>query len=492
MALEELGTTFIKLGQAISTRSDLLPPAYIEELGKLQDAVPAIPYEAIREVIIDELGAPPEKLFGELSETPQAAASIAQVHAGRLRDGTPIVVKVQRPGTRQTVLEDLDVLEDIARFLTHRTQFGHDYDLLGWLEEFRFVLLNELDFCREGRNTDLFRKNFERDEQVVVPAVYWDLSTERVLTMERIEGVKIGELNQEYGEISREDLARSCARIVLTEILRDRFYHADPHPGNFFVLPGGRIGIIDLGMVGRLSHQDQHALIDILQAFSLQDPDYLLDELLVLGSARKAIDRRALTAEIDRIFQEYLDGPADTGSLARMLNDILGAAARAGIQLASKLIFLSKTIAICEGLADTLDPDFDLMGYSREFLSTHLGEIVSHTALKDRSVQGAYDALSLALDLPRKARGLLAQFERGEVTFVGRIANIEQIADHLHGAANRIAVAVVTASLIAGLSFLVVHSESRGVAQGILEIMLGIASVAAVGLLVSLWRSTRF
>src|ERR1044072_7706792 len=339
MALEELGTTYIKLGQAISTRTDLIPPEYVFELSKLQDQAPSVPYTQIRQVVIEELGDPPEAIFREFSYEPEAAASIGQVHSAITHDGSHVMVKIQRPGAIKRVDEDLEVLKDIATFLTKNTEPGRQYDFAGWLNEFAFTLRNELDYRREGRNADVIRENFLGDLDLYVPKVYWEYTTRRVITMEGVVGIKLSDPEGlKASGIDRRELAQTCARIVLTEIFRHGFFHADPHPGNFFVMESGSIGLVDLGMVGRLDQQTRESLMRVTLAVSKHDTASLVDEILVIGDARGPVRHVDLRIDLDKVVQTYVDGPPEDFSMAHLLNDVLGTAARHRIHVPHGLL----------------------------------------------------------------------------------------------------------------------------------------------------------
>ncbi|MCI0527960.1 MAG: AarF/UbiB family protein, partial [Nitrospira sp.] len=267
IALEDLGTTFTKLGQILSTRPDLVPPDYITQFSKLQDNAPPVPYSQVAEVIQRELGAPPEEIFKSFDVQPRASASIGQVHMACLPNDTLVVVKVQRPGVEAQVEEDLEVLADLANLAAQRTTLGEYLDIEGWMEEFAFTLHNELDYTQEGQNADRFRRNFAGEPTLHVPRIYWEYTTQRVLTMEEIQGIKISDLTAlEAAGLDRHHIAENSARIMLTMVFEHGFFHADPHPGNFFVLPGGGIGLIDYGMVGRLDTSLREALARLFLA----------------------------------------------------------------------------------------------------------------------------------------------------------------------------------------------------------------------------------
>ena len=263
-ALEELGTTFIKLGQILSTRADLLPPEYLAELSKLQDAAPSVPFEALRKVLIAELGQPIENAFLHLEPEPVAAASIGQAHAGTLLDGTEVIVKIRRPGVVEQVHEDLEILKELATTASRHWEFADRYDLVGIVDEFSETLLAELDYIREGHNAERFAANFAGESRIHIPRVYWETTTSRVLTLERIRGTKINDLvSLDKQGIDRSDLAEFATDVVMRMVCEDGFFHADPHPGNFFIEPDGSIGLIDFGMVGILEERTQEHLADL-------------------------------------------------------------------------------------------------------------------------------------------------------------------------------------------------------------------------------------
>ncbi|HEX7973644.1 MAG TPA: AarF/UbiB family protein, partial [Anaerolineales bacterium] len=293
MAFEELGATFIKLGQALSTRPDLLPDDYIDQLSRLQDAAPPVPHEQICKIVQDEFGQGPESLFVEFDPHPLASASIGQVHAAVLPTGQKVIVKVQRPGVAEKIKRDLEVLISIASWADANTAFGRQYNLTALVEEFAYTLQNELDYRREAHNADRFRRSFTGDEGVYIPKVFWEFTTDRILTLERVEGIKISEVEKLDGAgINRRKLAENAVRLMLREVFEFCFFHADPHPGNFFVRPDGSIALIDFGMVGSLDEPLQRTLLRIGLAVTRQDSGRLADEFYALGVAESHVRLR--------------------------------------------------------------------------------------------------------------------------------------------------------------------------------------------------------
>jgi ubiquinone biosynthesis protein len=495
LALEELGPTYIKLGQAISTRTDLLPPEYIVELTKLQDNAPCVPYEEVAQIVEAEMGRRPEMVFASFEREPMAAASLAQVHRAVLSDGSQVVVKVQRPGLEKRIAEDLEVLRDVAQFLTSNTDAGKRYDFQSWFEEFEFMLLNELDYRREGRNADLFRENFASESALSVPKIYWDYTTQRVITMQEVSGMKISDnAALDAQGIDRDKLAETCARVVFTEIFCHGFFHADPHPGNFFVLRDGTLAIIDTGMVGRLDEPTRNSLTRVTLALSHRDAESLVDELMILGIPHGTVDRHDLKLDLARLINLHMDGPSETFSLAQMFSDVLATAAEHNIRVPSDLLFLAKTLAMCEGVSKHLDPDFPLMEFANDFLEKYYRETRSPKAFLDRAEENYSEIAEMAIGFPKQVRRLFGQVERGELMITSRLEGADRLERAVHTAANRLSMSVLVAGMVAGLSVLTLTlgpSTRQGIGEVFVRVMLfGVLFVAGV-LLVSIWRSSK-
>ena len=491
LTLEELGTTAIKLGQMLSTRPDLLPPEYITELSKLQDHAPAVPFEAVCSAIQEQLGAPAEEVFQSFEIEPRAAGSIAQVHAATLQDGTKAVVKVRRPGIELLVEQDLSILGQIARFMAHNTALGKQMDLQALVDEFGNSLRNELDFAREGHNAERIDAQFVDDPTVHVPAVYWDFSTHCVLTMEDVIGIKIDDLEAlDAAGIDRRVLAERCAHIALVQVLDNGFFHADPHPGNFFVQSDASISLIDYGMVGRLGEPLRESLLRLAMAASHRDSQRIVDELLGLGAAHGPVDRKSLARDIDHILERY-DGQAlGQVSAAGVFRDITGTAQRYSLRLPTDLVILTRVIAMDEGLGARLDPDFNLMHYATPYLQSFWKKNHSLKSIAEKVKEGAIDMAELASDLPERLLRLSGMVERGELTVTSRFEHQEQAIKEFNRAANRIAVSVLIAGIVMGLSIVAFRPETAGGLSGYLaETLLLAGLVAGAWLARAFWKS---
>lgn len=370
LALEELGTTFVKLGQILSTRGDLLPPEYQGELARLQDAAPPVPAAAILDTIAAELDCEAESVFATFELVPLAAASIGQVHAATLLDGAEVVVKVRRPGVVAQVEEDLELLAGLAARAARRSQAARRYDLPGLAAQFAATLRAELDYVGEGHNAERFAANFADDPSVHIPTVHWQATTSQVLTLERLRGAKVSDSDAlDATGLDRVALARSAARLSLRMVFEHGFFHADPHPGNFFVARDGTIGLIDFGMVGTVDEATRARLVALLGGFATGDGDVLVDNVLALGVTAAGVDRVGLRDDLLRLAAEQLDRPLGDVSFGTLLGEMLTVVRRYHLVLPIDLALLVKTIAMCEGVGAQIDPSFRLASVLVPFLA---------------------------------------------------------------------------------------------------------------------------
>jgi ubiquinone biosynthesis protein len=456
LALEELGTTFIKLGQILSTRADLLPPEYLVELTKLQDSAPPVAFEAIQQALVTELNQPVEELFAWFDPVPLAAASIGQVHAATLRDGTEVVVKIRRPGVVEQVNEDLEILKDLAATASRHWSFADRYDLSGLVEEFSQTLRSELDYIREGHNAEKFASNFAADPFIHVPRVFWTATTSRVLTLERIRGVKINDLEglDEQGT-DRRWLAHYATNVLLKMVCEDGFFHADPHPGNFFIEPNGTIGLIDFGRVGVLDDKTQGLLAELLIAINHQNADRLVDVFLDLGVTRKSIDRAPVRSEIERLLSDYWGLPLGELKVAALLNDVYSIMRRHHLHLPSNLALLLKTVIMIEGLGVNIDPDFHLTNSLTPYTERLVLRQYSPFSWARSFGRASLDLAKLGVEMPQHLRRIVSAAENGNLQIGVRPEGFDPVIDRLERIANRIVLGVIAAAFINGLAVLV-------------------------------------
>lgn len=456
MALEALGPTFIKLGQMLSTRPDLLPPEYIDEFQKLLDAAPAIPSQVIIARIEAELESPLSELYAWFDPEPLAAASIGQVHRARLLDGTPVVVKVRRPGVARLVNDDLDLLARQARVLERGSSLARDYRVSELVAEFAYGLRQELDYLNEGRNADRFRKTLADDPRVKVPLIFWELSTSRVLTMEEIEGIKFSDI--EALRAAGYDLvriAREGTEIYLRQIFENGFFHADPHPGNLFMTRQDQYAFVDFGLVGTLTPTAKNDLVDLFLALIDGDPTVVTQSVLDMGAAPDTVDRRRLDRDAARLLTRYYDTPLEQVKLSELLNEVFALAFRHRLRLPAELVTLARTLILLEGLAVSLDPNFVLVEAARPFARRLVAQRLAPRALVREGLRTAHDLSGVLRSLPRRVGIILDRLERGELQVEIRQQSLDRLAESSDRLINRVVVALVLSALILGSSLMI-------------------------------------
>lgn len=454
-ALEELGTTFIKLGQILSTRADLLPPDYLAELTKLQDSAAPVPFEAVRDTLAAELGQPIENAFLNFNPEPLAAASIGQAYAATLLDGTDVVVKIRRPGVVEQVHEDLEILKELAAAVSRHWELADQYDLVGIVEEFSDTLKGELDYIREGHNAERFAADFASEAGIHIPRVYWETTTSRVLTLERIRGTKINDLaNLDNQGIDRSALARFATDVVMRMVCENGFFHADPHPGNFFIEPDGTIGLIDFGMVGILDERRQEHLADLLININHQDAERLVDVFLDLGVTRKRIDRDSLRRDIEHLLSTYWGLPLSELRVSAVLNDVFAIMRRHHLHLPSNLALLLKTVIMIEGLGVNLDPHFQLTSALEPYADQLIMRKYSPIKLVRNLGRASLDLARLSAEMPQQLHRIVSAAENGNLQIGMRPEGFDPVIRRVEKIANRIVLGVLAAAFINGLAVL--------------------------------------
>lgn len=414
MAIEELGPTFIKLGQIISTRGDLLPQPYLDELSRLQDSAPPVPSDQVRKLLLEELGRPVEEVFASFDMKPMASASIGQAHAATLLDGTEVVVKLRRPGVVEQVEEDLHILLDLALRASRQWEAARFYDVFAIAQEFAQTLRAEMDYLREGHNLETISRNFVDEPDIHLPKVYWETTTSRMLTLERIRGSKMSDVAAiEAAGLDRPTVARRAARLLLTMILEHGVFHADPHAGNVFVESDGTIALIDFGMVGHVDEASRELLVELMISMTRQDASQLADVMLQLGMARAYVDRNALRRDLQRLLSRYMGRTLTDVKFSVFLSELLGVIRLHHLRLQPDLALLVKTLGMSEGVAAQLYPNFDLMEVYLPLAEHLVREQFSFTHWSKQMALAGVDALEMSLALPRQLHRILSDIERG-------------------------------------------------------------------------------
>lgn len=455
VAMEELGTTFIKLGQLLSTRPDLLPPEYLTEFAKLQDEAPPFDSDLARSVIESELNQPIEANFAAFDHKPMAAASIGQVHAARLHNGAEVIIKVRRPDVVEQVEEDLEILHNLAAAMNRRWEFAKRYDLLGLVQEFALTLRAELDYIREGQNAERFAANFAADPTVHIPRIYWETTTSRVLTQQRIRGVKVSEISSldQFG-IDRTELARRGTKAILKMIFEDGFFHADLHPGNFFIQPDGSFGLIDFGMVGTVNEKTQDYLANLILALTRQDYDRLTEAVLEMEVTKQRVDRAELKRDLEHLVKPYFGLPLGQINLGPLFNDAFVIIRRHRLNLPPQLALLVKTIIITEGIGTRLDPHFHLIEVIEPYADQLMMRLFSPRRMLKKLGTASVDVARLGMEIPQQLRHILGEIERGGFEVGMKPGSFEPLIARLERLANRIVLGVIAAAFIVGLAIL--------------------------------------
>ncbi|WP_425365341.1 ABC1 kinase family protein [Gloeothece verrucosa] len=417
-SLLELGPTFIKVGQLFSTRADLFPSEYVEELSKLQDQVPAFTYEQVEKIIKADLGKPISKLFRSFDPSPIAAASLGQVHKAQLHSGEEVVVKVQRPGLKKLFTIDLDILKRIAQYFQNHPKWGRGRDWLGIYAECCRILWLETDYLNEGRNADTFRRNFRAADWVKVPRVYWRYTSPQVLTLEYLPGIKISHYEAiEAAGLDRKLLARLGAKAYLQQLLNDGFFHADPHPGNIAVSPDGALIFYDFGMMGKITSNIREDLMETLFGIAEKNAERVVNSLIALGALAPTNDMGPVRRSVQYMLDNFMDKPFEDQSVAAISEDLYEIAYDQPFRFPATFTFVMRAFSTLEGVGKGLDPDFNFMEVAQPFaiqLMTNDAGNYSSSILDELGRQAAQMS-NTALGLPRRLEDTLDKLERGDI-----------------------------------------------------------------------------
>jgi predicted unusual protein kinase regulating ubiquinone biosynthesis (AarF/ABC1/UbiB family) len=453
--LERLGPTFVKLGQLLSTRADLLPPEYLEALARLQNDVEPFDGEQAEAVVAEELGVRLSKAFSRFDRTPFAAASLGQVHYAELRDGRPVAVKVQRPGVREQIAADIESLLQIAQLLDRRSGFAERFDLEGMVREFEKSLADELDYRKEASNLERMAESVERFDRLLVPRPIEDYSSARVLTMEYVSGRKLSDLSPlTRMEMDGAELAQQLFEAYLQQILVDGFFHADPHPGNLYVTPDHRIALLDLGMVGRTTPRLQEKLLALLLAIGDGQGDRAAEVAVSLGEIAPDADLHAFSRAVADLVAQHGKTTVEQMEVGRVVISMSAAAGRYGVRMPAELTLLGKTLLHLDQVARTLHPEFD----PNEAIRDHVAGVLQRRMLKQASPGQVFSTLlevnQVVQRLPVHINQFLERVSNNELELRVRAFDEVRLMEGLQKIANRIAMGLVLAALIVGAAML--------------------------------------
>ena len=477
--LEELGPTFVKFGQLLSTRPDALPADIITELRKLQDDVPPFPIEIAEETIESEFGLTIERLFLEFEETPIAAASIGQVHRAVLPNGDRVIVKVQRPEAEARIRADTDLLYQLAQLLRDHSPRNLFIDPVGLVDQFSRGIRNELDYRVEARNAERFRENFRDDHTVFIPKVYWQYTTSRVLTLEWVDGVQLADIDaaaMDMGE--RQALATTIAECWLKQIYLDGFFHGDPHPANIMVLEGGAIGLVDFGIAGRLSDDDRQNIINLFLDIMNERIENIPRRLTALGVGFPREKEAEFVTEARDLFTRYFGANLDELDPVAVFRDIFGAIYRLKLKLPVQYLLLERVAGTLEGIGRELYPGFNVFEFARPYTREFLRRRYSPENMVARGSREVQSYVNLLREYPQQLHDALELIRQGEVkiNFVHR--NLEGVMRRFTILTNRLVIAIVLSSLILGSSIIGLFAQEG-------PRLLGISVFALFGFLAS-------
>jgi len=460
LALEELGPAFVKFGQLLSTRLDILPEDLAEELRKLQDAVKPAPFEEIKRTLEAEFGVPAEKIFAEISPQAKASASIAQVHGARLHTGEQVVVKVQREGVQELLRIDTQVMRDLVPVVERYVPAARVYNLGDLVDEFARWIDEELDFTTEARHAQRFYDNFGDYPHVVIPRVFWEYTTKRVVVFEEIEGVKIDDfaILEEKGW-DRKNIARITVEAFLKQVFEDNFFHGDPHAGNIFVIEEDKIALVDFGIVGRLDNVLARSVANMLIGLATRDVEVLMDEYEAMGASPEDTDIQAFRSDLSRIIDKYWGVPLKYIRAEQFLTDLARLAGRYRVRMPKDFLLLGKTLFVIGGLARELDPEMDFLEIVKPYAERIMKERFS---IKREAIYAAHvlaDALNFLRRAPKHAERVLYKLRRGELKIEFEHRGLDEPIREIDRASNRLAFALIIAALILSSSMILVAGK---------------------------------
>lgn len=477
--LQDLGPTYVKFGQVLSTRPDIMPLAYLEELKTLQDRVPPLEYAVISKAIEEEFEKPVGEIFQKIDETPLASASISQVHRATLPDGRAVVVKVQRPGIEKTIRSDLDLLYVLARLLDATIEESGLYRPVDIVKEFEKAIFEELDFMHEARNVRELRQNFANHESLRFPEIVDLLTTPTVMVMEFIDGVKISEITPETHDV--EKVVNALLTGYFQMVFEDGFFHGDPHPGNILVLKDSTVALLDCGLVGRLTRSMQDLISQLSLAIAMRDAESTARICFRMGTPMERVNLIQFRDEVQNMLDRYVSGKLGEMSTGSLLREMLDMSLRHKVKIPPEVAILAKAGVTLEGVVRGLDPDLDIVEtvtpYARRLMMTHFG----FGALRRIATKGALGLVSTMQDMPLQVHQIMSDLESGRLSVRVTHDELNKLSKSLNDLGSKMFLGLLTCGLILGGSFLIARHniDVKGVP------LVPILMLSAAGLIVT-------
>jgi ubiquinone biosynthesis protein len=499
MFLEELGPTFVKIGQIASTRPDIIPDDILQELVKLQDNVSLFSFDEVRRIVEEELADSLENSFAEFSETPLAAASIGQVHHAVLLTGEPVAVKIQRPNIMRVIDTDLEILQDLARLAESRIDWVERYQIRTIIEELSRSLREELDYENEGRNAEKIAKQFMNDSKVHIPKVYWEYSTKKILTMEFIDGIKLNEIEKLQQEgYDTKVLGEKIVNAIFHQILIDGFFHGDPHPGNIVALPGQVVAFMDFGMVGRITPEMRAHIASFVIALMRKNTSEVVKALTNMGLVPNEVNVKQLHSDVDKLREKYLDVPFSQMSIGNAVNELFAVAYRHKIMIPTDLTILGKTLLTLEGTVEKLNHEISILAVAEPFGKQLLIDRFKPKNMAEFAWSNFTEYGDILQEFPKTIKDFTAVMKKGKMKIEITTPEMEPVLHKLNRISNRLLFSIILLSFSIILVGVIIGASLSGQTSilldklPVIEIGFGIATIMFLLLLYSIFKSGRF
>ncbi|MBY0144752.1 AarF/ABC1/UbiB kinase family protein [Neobacillus niacini] len=499
MFLEELGPTFVKIGQIASTRPDIIPAEILQELVKLQDNVSLFSFDEVKRIIEEELADSLENSFLEFSETPVAAASIGQVHHAVLLTGERVAVKVQRPNIMSVIETDLEILQDLARLAENRIDWVERYQIRTIVEELSRSLREELDYENEGRNAEKIAKQFSKDSKINIPKVYWVYTTKKILTMEFIDGIKLNEIEKLHQEgYNTKEIGEKVVHAIFHQILIDGFFHGDPHPGNIVALPGQVIAFMDFGMVGRITPEMRSHIASFVIALMRKNTADVVRAITSMGLVPEDVNVKQLHSDVDKLREKYLDVPFSQMSVGTAVNELFSVACRHKITIPTDLTILGKTLLTLEGTVEKLNHEISILAVAEPFGKQLLMDRFKPKNMAEFAWSNFSEYGNILHEFPKTIKDFTSVMSKGKMQIEISTPEIDPVLNKLNRISNRLSFSIILLSFSIILVGIIIGASLSGQTSillyklPVIEIGFGIAAALFLLLLYSIFRSGRF